>query len=162
MISLKYTADRHGTTLSQLLFLEEDESKTGRGESGKEKQPKFHKGGLSNVDIKVYKIQNAQRWLLKNDQRNGVSEPNDSATATLLASSTHEVTSLTVEHLGPSHTRRRSVCYRAARQRRYKILLFRPVCGVCAARQLLPSVVASRQKHATRGIGWILFLTTDA
>ena len=31
------------------------------------------------------------------------------------------------------------------------------VCGVGAARQLVPSVVASRQKHVTRGIELILF-----
>ena len=64
--------------------------------------------------------------------------------------------------LGPSHTKRPSVGFRAARQRRYNILLFRPVCGVCTARQLVRSVVASRQKHATRGIEMILFLTPDA
>ena len=45
--------------------------------------------------------------------------------------------------LCPSHTRRRSVDFRAARQRRYQILLLRPVCGVCAAQQLVSSVFAS-------------------
>ena len=59
--------------------------------------------------------------------------------------------------LDPSHTRRRSVGFRKARQRRYKILLLRPPCGVCLVRQLVPSVIASRQKNATRGIELILF-----
>ena len=61
--------------------------------------------------------------------------------------------------LCPSHTRRRSVSFRAEGLRRYKNLLLRPVCGVCATRQLVPSVVASRQKHTTRAIELLLFLT---
>ena len=42
------------------------------------------------------------------------------------------------------------------------MLLLRPVCGVCAVRQLILIFVASRQKHAPRGIELILFLTPDA
>ena len=64
--------------------------------------------------------------------------------------------------LGPSHTTRRSVGFRAARQRLYKIPLLRPVCGICAARQLVLIFVASCQKHAKRGIELILCLTPDA
>ena len=62
----------------------------------------------------------------------------------------------------PSNTRRPRVGFRAARQRRCKILLLRLVCGVCAARQIVLIFVASRQKHAPRGIELILFLTPDA
>ena len=64
--------------------------------------------------------------------------------------------------LGPSHTRRPNVSFRAAHQRRYKILLLRPVCGVCAARQLGLISGAWRQNHASRGIELVLFLTRDA
>ena len=53
------------------------------------------------------------------------------------------------------------VGFRAAPQRRYKILLLRPVCGVCAARQLVMIFVASRQKHATRGLELMLYLKPD-
>ena len=66
-----------------------------------------------------------------------------------------------IHGLGPSHTRRLSVCFRAARRRRYKILLLRPFCGVSASRQLVRSVVTSRQKYAMRGIELILFLAPD-
>ena len=59
--------------------------------------------------------------------------------------------------LGPMHTRRRSVGFPTARKRRYKILLLRPLCGVCAAQQLVFIFVALRQKHTTRGIELILF-----
>ena len=64
--------------------------------------------------------------------------------------------------LGPWHTKRPSVGFRAAHQRRYKILLLRPVCGVCAARQLVLISAAWRQKHASRGIELVLILTSDA
>ena len=64
--------------------------------------------------------------------------------------------------LAPSHTKRPSVGFRAARQRRYKILLLRQVCGVCADRKLVLISAAWRQKHASRGIEPVLFLTPDA
>ena len=58
----------------------------------------------------------------------------------------------------PLHTKRPSVGFRAARQ----ILLLRPVCGVCAARQLILNSAAWHQKHASRGIEPVLFLTPNA
>ena len=64
--------------------------------------------------------------------------------------------------LGLSHTRRPSVGFRAARQRRYQIPPLRPVCRVRAARWLVLIIVAWRQKHVSRGTGLILFLTPDA
>ena len=66
--------------------------------------------------------------------------------------------SVCVSFLGPSHTKRPSVGFRAARQRRYKILLLRPVRGVCAARQLVLISDAWRQKHVSGGIEPALFL----
>ena len=62
--------------------------------------------------------------------------------------------------LGPSHTRRRSVGLRAALQQLCRILLLRPVCGVCAAQQLVLVFVASRQKHAARRIELMVFFDT--
>ena len=63
------------------------------------------------------------------------------------------------DSLGPSHTKRPRVGFLEARQRRYKILLIHPVCGVCAARFISD---AWRQNHASRGIELVLFLTPDA
>ena len=42
--------------------------------------------------------------------------------------------------LGPSHTRRPSVGFRAARQRRYKTLLLLPVCGAVPLGSLVLSL----------------------
>ena len=50
----------------------------------------------------------------------------------------------------------------AARQRRYKILHLRLVCGVRCTWELVLIFFAARQKHATRAIQLILFLTPDA
>ena len=58
--------------------------------------------------------------------------------------------------------KRPSVGFPAARQRRYKILLLRPVCGVCAVRQLVLISAAWRLNHASRGIELVLFLTPCA
>ena len=57
--------------------------------------------------------------------------------------------------------KRLSVGFQAARQRRYKILLFRPVCGYCAAWQLVLVSAAWRQNQASRGMERVIFLTPD-
>ena len=66
------------------------------------------------------------------------------------------------QYLSPSHNRRWSAGFWTVHQRRYKILLLCPVWGVCAARQLVQSIVALHQKRALHGIELILFLMPDA